>query len=195
MNAPLIVGIGGTPKPGSSTEQALAIALAAAAAKGARVRLFGGQYLSRLPLYLAAGYDGAADEMIADVRAADGLIVASPGYHGGMSGAVKNALDYLEETARDTRPYLDGLPVGLIVTAYGGQATGVTLSAMRAVVHALRGWPTPFGAAINTSTGVLKDGAATDPTVHQQLTLVGEQVLGFARTSAATFSAVAQPAA
>lgn len=178
MSAPLIVGIGGTPKPGSTTERALAMALAAAAGRGAETRLFGGEYIAALPLYLAAGHEGAATDMIDAVRRADGLIVASPGYHGGMSGALKNALDYLEETARDDRAYLDGLPVGLIVTAYGWQATGVTLSAMRAVIHALRGWPTPFGAAINTSDGSFREGDV-DAAVSTQLAMVGEQVADF----------------
>ena len=48
------------------------------------------------------------------------------------------------------RPYLADMPVGLIATAYGWQATGLTIAALRSIVHALRGWPTPFAAAINT---------------------------------------------
>ena len=124
---------------------------APASEAGARVRRFGGDVLVGLPHYLTPGSATSADaaEMIAAIRAADGLILASPGYHGSISGIVKNAIDYLEETARDARPYLDGLPVGLIVTAAGWQATGSTLATMRSIVHALRGWPTPLGAAIN----------------------------------------------
>src|SRR3546814_7467676 len=82
------------------------------------------------------------------VRDASALIIASPGYHGSSSGVVKNALDLLQETARDERPYLADMPVGLITTAHGWQATGSTIAAMRSIVHALRGWPTPFAAAI-----------------------------------------------
>src|SRR3546814_8041656 len=86
--------------------------------------------------------DVCSSDLVAAVRDADGLILASPGYHGSISGLVKNAIDYLEETARDRRVYLHGLPVGLIATAFGWQATGGTLLAMRSIVHALRGWPT-----------------------------------------------------
>ena len=50
MTQPHIVGIGGTPSPGSSTEQALKLALAAAEAEGARVTLFDGSALAKLPL-------------------------------------------------------------------------------------------------------------------------------------------------
>jgi FMN reductase len=114
------------------------------------------------------------------LRRADGLIIASPGYHGSISGLLKNALDLLEETAGDRRVYLSGVPVGLIATAYGWQATGSTIATLRAIVHALRGWPTPLAAAINSQVSRFsEDGACGDPAAVAQLTLVGEQVADF----------------
>ena len=180
MRKPFIVGIGGTPKVQSTTEQALKLALAGAEAAGARTRLFGGANLAALPLYLTEGSAQAGAALIEAVRTADGIILASPGYHGTVSGAVKNAIDYLEETARDARVYLDGLPVGLVVTAFGWQATGGTLATLRAMVHALRGWPTPLGAAINTSAISFTSGVCSDPAATAQLELVGRQVADFA---------------
>jgi FMN reductase len=177
---PLIVGVGGTPKENSTTEQALRVVLDSARRGGAQTRMFGGEYLASLPLYLTANSKSAGRELVDSVREADGVIVASPSYHGSISGALKNALDYLEETARDARVYLDGLPVGLIVTAYGWQATGSTLSTLRSIVHALRGWPTPLGAAINTSGEVFSGGVCTDPKAAAQLDGVGRQVAEFA---------------
>jgi FMN reductase len=182
-SSPRIVGIGGTTKLGSSTEHALTIALAAATAGGAEVQRFDGPFLARLPHYGTDEAQGSAEgrELIAAVRLADGVIIASPGYHGSISGLVKNAIDYLEETARDERVYLDGVPVGLIVTAYGWQATGSTLSTMRSIVHSLRGWPTPLGATVNSSGGIFKEGVCTDAAAAKQLELVGQQVVEFAR--------------
>lgn len=178
---PFIVGIGGTTRPGSSTEQALSLAISAAARSGGRTRMFDGVALARLPHYEAAASTCAyAREFVAAIREADGIIVASPGYHGSISGLVKNALDYIEETAHDERVYLDGIPVGLIVTAYGWQATTSTLATLRAIVHALRGWPTPLGAAINAKGGVFSAGACNDAQVASQLELVARQVLEFA---------------
>jgi FMN reductase len=180
---PFIVGIGGTTNPGSSTERALALALEAARGAGASVRMFDGPGLAALPHYTpgAAAASEVARDLVAAVRAADGLIIASPGYHGSVSGLVKNAIDYFEETAKDARVYLDGLPVGLIVTAYGWQATGSTLGTLRSIVHALRGWPTPLGAAIKAHNGLFADGSCTDPSAVAQLDLVGRQVCEFAR--------------
>ncbi len=177
--APLIVGIGGTTVAGSSTERALKISLKAAEAAGMRTQLFGGEILARLPLYVPGAHDRTQDEhdFVAAMRACSGLIIASPGYHGSVSGVVKNAIDLIEETAKDTRPYLDNLPVGLIATAYGWQATGTTITALRSIVHALRGWPTPYAAAINSlSTKFDAEGGCTDPASAEGLTRVGQQV-------------------
>lgn len=181
MNRCRIVGIGGTPSVTSSTQTALRLALDAAEAEGAETIMFDGAYLAGLPLYLTPGSEACGRELIDAVRNADGVIIASPGYHGSVSGLVKNAIDYLEETAKDERVYLDRIPVGLIVTAYGWQATGSTLATLRSIVHALRGWPTPLGATINTSGGVFKDGACHDAATTAQLGLVGHQVAAFAR--------------
>lgn len=181
--APLVVGIGGTAGGVSSTERALAIALEGARAGGCRTLMFGGAALSALPLYdpFAPSRCGGEQDLLAAVRQASGVIVSSPGYHGSISGVVKNALDLLEDTARDERPYFTDLPVGLIATAYGWQATGSTIAALRSVVHALRGWPTPFAAAVNSQqTKFDAEGGANDEAAVQQLRRVGEQVARFA---------------
>ena len=180
---PLVVGIGGTIGGISSTERALRIALDAAEREGFRTRMFGGADMARLPLYDPRATSRTADEeaFVDAVRQASAVIIASPGYHGSISGVVKNALDLLEETAKDARPYLADMPVGLIATAYGWQATGSTIAALRSIVHALRGWPTPFAAAINTQvTKFDAEGGASDPAVVEQLGLIGRQVARFA---------------
>ena len=177
--APFILGLGGTTNPDSSTEQALAISLAEARAAGAATELFGAERLMALPHYRAdpTGLNRTGEELVELVRRADGVLLSSPGYHGTISGLVKNAVDYIEETAGDARVYLDGIPVGLIVTAHGWQATGSTLAAMRSIVHALRGWPTPLGVGINASGGIFTDGACSDAGVTEQLKLVARQVM------------------
>jgi FMN reductase len=181
---PLIVGIGGTVRDGSSTEKALQIALRAVEAAGGRTRLLGGGFLAGLPIF-NPGPGGATPEQqaLADaVREADGIIVATPGYHGSLSGVMKNALDTLELLRDDARPYFTDRAVGVIVTAEGWQAAGTTLTAVRSIIHALRGWPTPFGAAMAaTSKSFEADGSAKDPKDTWALTTVGEEVLGFAR--------------
>ncbi len=180
---PLILGIGGTLRQGSSSERALQMALLAAEQAGAKVKAFTGVKLD-FPHYDPGNKVAieAASELIALYRECDGVIIASPGYHGSISGMIKNALDYIEELSKDERVYLEGRPVGCIVCAYGWQATGSTLGALRAVVHALRGWPTPLGVTINSSQTSFDDkGECSDSRVTDQLHALAGQVMWLAR--------------
>ena len=107
MFRPYIVGLGGTTREGSSTEKAIS---------------------------LASNYQGQSD--LGGTGQADGIILGTPGYHGGLSGLVKNALDYTEDLRSDKRPYLEDRSVGCVVTAAGEQSAVTTLAALRCVVHA-----------------------------------------------------------
>jgi FMN reductase len=191
-----IVGIGGTTREGSSSEQALRMAVGRLATEpGTSTRVFGGAELAQLPMYGPdAQFRGrVAQELVEHLRAADGVIIASPGYHGSISGLVKNALDYTEDMREDDRPYLADRSVGLIVTAYGWQASVTTLSALRSIVHALRGWVTPFGAAINSQECRFEDGFCTQERVGEQLAMVADDVGRFAGLMAASRPAVLDP--
>ena len=118
---PLILGLGGTIRAGSSTEKALVCALRRAEALGAETRLLGGEFLGGLPIFDPRPGEALSNQQtLADaVRSADGVIVATPGYHGSISGVVKNALDTLELTRDDAKPYFAGRAVGAVVTAEG----------------------------------------------------------------------------
>lgn len=181
--APVIVGIGGSTRAGSSSERLLRTCLGQADRLGARTQAFTGDAL-RLPLYDADSLERTKQtaELVEAIRRADGLLIVSPGYHGGISGLIKNALDYVEDLREDRRPYLDGRAVGCVAAAAGWQATGSTLQALRSVVHALRGWPTPLGVAVNSELPVWgSDGALADPGLIASLDIMTAQVVGFAR--------------
>lgn len=192
-----IVGIGGTTRKNSSTERALHCSLRTVTAQGAEVRAFAGAELAELPLYAPDSPERSctANRLINELREADGVIIASPGYHGSVSGLVKNALDYLEDMRRDDRMYLSGLPVGVIATGAGWQAVGSTLSALRDIVHALRGWVTPLGAGVRTLGEVFDaQGRCLEEQDALQLRLVGEQVVDFARWKQVSPDVPAMPA-
>jgi FMN reductase len=177
-----VLGIGGSLREGSQSERALQIALAAAAETGVRTRLLSGPDLV-LPFYDAGELerDERAKQLVDAVRHADGLIVVSPGYHGALSGLVKNALDYVEDLRDDARPYLDGRAVGLAAVAYGWQAAVTTLEQLRTITHALRGWATPLGGSINSAETKFDDGGgASDEKSVRTLRLIGRQVAEFA---------------
>jgi FMN reductase len=152
-----------------------------AEALGAATTLFAGEMIN-LPMYVPGQQiPGArATAFLAALRAADAIIVASPSYHGGISGLVKNALDYTEEMARDPAPYFEGRAVGCIATGMGAQGPNATLLAIRSVVHALRGWPTPFGIALNTREPLFSDaGVCLNSALTESTRLMAAQLVGF----------------
>jgi len=186
---PFIVGLGGTLRANSSTERALRHCLAAVERQGGRTRLFAAEELD-LPMYAPHELERTprALELVKALRDADAVVVGSPGYHGAVSGLVKNALDYIEDLREDPRVYLDNTPWGCISCAYGWQAAVGTLTQLRSIGHALRAWPTPLGVAINSAdavwapSGELAD-TAQGRAVADQLELLASQLLAFAQTT------------
>jgi len=179
---PFIVGIGGTTRDGSTSEQALVIALKAAQAAGAETEMFAGKDL-QLPMYDPDpnSMTEAAKHLVASLRRADGVIFASPCYHGGVSGLIKNAIDYIEEMRADDRVYLDGRAVGAIGCGYGFQGPGMVLAQLRQMTHALRGWPVPLGVGVNAAVVKFKDGGCSEPAIAKQIEIMAGQVVDFAK--------------
>jgi FMN reductase len=187
MTSIRIVCIGGTTRPGSSSEIALRVAGRRAEALGAQVEFIVGRDLI-LPMYRAQEVDRTPEvtRLVEALRNAHGVFLASPGYHGSVSGMIKNALDYAEDLKDADPPYFEGKAVGCVTCAFGWQATGTTLLAMRQVVNSLRGWSTPEGVGINTVGKVFSPlGACLDADVERRLNNMAEQVVSFARMRAA----------
>lgn len=178
---PHILGLGGASHENSSTERFLRLALDAAEMAGASTSLLGAQAL-QVPMYRhGAAQSRQIAALIEELRNADGYIIASPAYHGTISGLVKNALDYVEETRTDDRPYFSGRAVGCMAVAGGWQAAVTAMSSLRGIVHALRGWPTPLGIAINSSEiSANASGACDSAEVAAQIQIMTNQVVDFA---------------
>ncbi|MBX7433317.1 NAD(P)H-dependent oxidoreductase [Mycobacterium sp. Y57] len=192
IDRPFIVGLGGTLRAGSSTERALRYCLSSVERQGGRTRLFSAEDLD-LPMYAPHELERTprALELVNALRDADAVVVGSPGYHGAVSGLVKNALDYIEDLREDPRVYLDNTPWGCISCAFGWQAAVGTLTQLRGIGHALRAWPTPLGVAINSAdkiwdaSGELAD-TPQAAAAGNQLDLLATQLLAFAGSRKAT---------
>jgi FMN reductase len=179
-SGPLVVAIGGSLRPNSATEQVLQSVLDELGRLGARTRLYSGQSLLLHPYAPGVGSQPHVADLLQSVRDADALVLGSPGYHGGISGLVKNAIDYLEELRDDPAPYLDGKPVGCVATADGWQTAVSVLCSLRQIVHALRGWPTPYGIALNVRPDAMTAvPGVPEPDVTQQVTILAGQILQF----------------
>lgn len=178
-----IVGLGGTFRNGSTTERLTRSVLARCEQLGAETAMFDGQSLARLPLFNPESPERTREQvaLVELARDADAFVIGSPGYHGSYSGLLKNAIDLLEDLRGDRRSYFDGRPVGLIVAAAGWQACGTTLSALRDVVHAMRGWPTPIGLSVNSveQKPFAADGSLADPAIAKCVDALAEQIMAF----------------
>ncbi|HEV7193518.1 MAG TPA: NAD(P)H-dependent oxidoreductase [Jatrophihabitantaceae bacterium] len=185
-----VVGIGGSTNADSVTSVLLRIALGMVAEQGAETASFGADAMMALPMYAPPGEsaDPAPNALVDAVRRADAVIISTPGYHGAMSGLVKNAVDHLEALRDDDRPYLEGRPVGLIVAAGGWQACGTTLVSARSVVHSLRGWPTPLGVTVNSFEQQSGPDGRFDERVRGGLRIMSEQLIAFMSWHGATKS-------
>ncbi|MDQ3574654.1 MAG: NAD(P)H-dependent oxidoreductase [Actinomycetota bacterium] len=182
-----IVGLGGSLRTPSSSLHALEVALEHASRAGASVELLDVRALG-LPLYGSDGDSvppGAARlaELAGD---AHGMIWSTPLYHGTVSAAFKNALDWLQLLAQREPPFLSDKPIGLIATAAGSQPLQA-INTMEFVVRALRGWTVPLVLPIARAHQAFdSDGRPRDPTVADQLSRLAEEVVA----SAERFTAV-----
>ena len=178
---PSIVLLGGSTRPDSTTEKALHHAARIIEELGGRTEVFSGTEID-LPMFAPENPERTpmARRIIKALRACDGIVIASPGYHGAMSGLMKNLLDYVEDLSKDSSPYFHGRAVGLIAAAATPRDLGTVLMSLRSVVHALRGWPTPMGVAINAKVPAFDAEGRCKPELAGQLRLLAEQVMEFA---------------
>ncbi|PSJ73282.1 NADPH-dependent oxidoreductase [Sphingobacteriales bacterium UPWRP_1] len=173
-----IVGIGGSLTENSNSLFALEYALRGAAELGAETTLFDIDKLN-LPMYDTRinHVPPMAQAMCNAVAQAHGLIWCSPLYHGTISGAFKNALDWLELLSNHTPKYLTNKVVGLVSTAGGVQGLQA-INTMEFVVRALRGWTVPVTVAIARAWQIFDEkGNLQDPAIEKQLYLLGKEVV------------------
>ena len=118
-----IVGLGGSLAQISRSRAALRVALAGAADAGARTTLLDLRELD-LPMYDPDEDDrppSSAARLIEACYGADGMLWSSPMYQGTISGAFKNALDWLHPLGARDPSFLHDKVVGLISAAGGTQ--------------------------------------------------------------------------
>ncbi len=137
------VGIGGSLRANSYSQIALNIAATRVEALGAEVEILD---LRQMNLPFCDGgeeYLGYPDvkKLQTAVKAADGLILATPEYHGSVSGVLKNALDLM------SFDQLDGKVAGLI-SVLGGQANSNALNDLRVIMRWVHAWVIPEQIAI-----------------------------------------------
>src|SRR5262245_46260133 len=184
-----VVGLGGSLARASKSRAALQRALEGSAAAGARTRLLD---LRELALSLYDPDDDEPQEAAADLiescYAADGLIWSSPMYQGTISGAFKNALDWLHVLGKRDPPYLHDTVIGLISAAGGTQGLQA-INTMEFATRALRAWAVPYVVPVASAARVFDpSGQVRDKGVEGQLRMLGNEVVRVAERFAADTS-------
>jgi FMN reductase len=173
-----VVGLGGSLARVSRSRAALQVALAGAVEAGAETQLLD---LRELDLPMLNPEDDqpppAAQELIQACYDADGLLWSSPLYQGTISGAFKNALDWLRVLGDREPPFLHDKVVGLISAAGGTQGLQA-INTMEFASRALRAWAVPYVVPVAGAARVFdRDGRIHDQAVELQLRTLGGEVV------------------
>ena len=177
-----IVGLGGSLAQISRSRAALRVALDGAANAGAETELLDLHELE-LPIYNPDDDEPtpAAARLIESCYAADGMLWSSPLYQGTISGAFKNALDWLHVLRGREPPFLHDKVIGLISAAGGTQGLQA-INTMEFAVRALRGWAVPYVVPVAAATRVFDQaGRIHDQAVELHLTTLGGEVVRVAQ--------------
>ncbi|MFC6905470.1 NAD(P)H-dependent oxidoreductase [Halalkalicoccus tibetensis] len=174
MEEPRVVAVAGSLRDGSYTRLALEHALDAAREAGASVELLDLREYD-LPVYDPDAENTAdAEELMREIREADAVLLGTPVYHGTISSALKNALDYCGfDEFEDTT-------TGLLAVA-GGGTFGPTLEHLRASVRAMHGWTLPHQVGIrNASDQFDSEEEFVDPALEKRVRKLGRQAVEYA---------------
>jgi FMN reductase len=182
-----IVGLGGSLAKTSKSRAALEVALSGAAVAGAETTLLDLRELD-LPMYnpeAEAAPPPNAERLLEACYEADGMLWSSPMYQGTISGAFKNALDWLHPLGTRDPPYLHDTVVGLISAAGGTQGLQA-INTMEFSARALRAWAVPYVVPVAAAWRVFdEDGRVIDESIEVQLRTLGQEVVRVAQRFAA----------
>lgn len=176
---PRVVGIGGGLRPSSKTRLVLQGTLRALSAQGAQAELL---ELAETPLPLFSGYryPAADQQRLAAFRrrvaAAELIVLASPEYHGAVSGALKNALDHLPEGS------FRGKLVGLVAVAGGAVSPVATATQLRTISRALGGLVAPCELLVSHSERTVDAEGGLEPSLQGRTAKFVEELLALSST-------------
>tara|TARA_B100001741_G_C16427877_1_gene539459 strand:+ start:257 stop:802 length:546 start_codon:yes stop_codon:yes gene_type:complete len=171
-----VIGLAGEYRATSKSGMLVNLALAMAKEQGADVEFWD---LAERPLPLV-GEEGCwahpnVKAFQSLLEQSDAFFLASPEYHGTMSGVMKNTMDWMYDK------HVGGKVFGLMSTL-GGVTNANTLNHMRISLRWLHGWPVPEQLAIGHVKEAFDDaGELVDDELRQRLSSVVSSVLTAAK--------------
>lgn len=134
-----LVGFAGSLRK-ASFNRSLIAAAAAAMPRGSTLEVLS---IDDFPIYDAdieadSGIPPAVALVKNRIAAADGLVIATPEYNGGIPGIAKNAIDWISRPPEDVKRVLGGKPIALMGATPGGMGTAFSQLAWEHVLRTLR---------------------------------------------------------
>ncbi|AFZ37168.1 NADPH-dependent FMN reductase [Stanieria cyanosphaera PCC 7437] len=172
-----IVGINGSLRDGSYTALALQQAITRVEALGAEVELLD---LRNLNLPFCNGGDDYPDypdviKLRDSVKEADGLILATPEYHGSVSGVIKNALDLM------SFEHLSDKVTG-VISILGGQSNSNALNDLRIIMRWVHAWVIPEQIAVGQAWQAFdREGKLLDEKLSQRFDQFAQSLVDHTR--------------
>jgi len=138
-----VLGVGSSMRKGSYSTETLRIALEKASQNGAETK-FLSLYDNPLPFYhdRSRGNNSNIDLATEMVKGSEAIILATPDYHGSMSGSLKNFLDHFWSD-------FAGKTFGYICSSHEKGLT--VMDHMRTAIRQCYGWSLPYGISINST--------------------------------------------
>ena len=168
-----IVGINGSLRSGSYSAMALEVAISRVQGLGVETEIID---LRKLSLPFCNGGDDYSDypdvaKMQQTVKSAAGLILATPEYHGSVSGVMKNALDLMSFEE------LSGKVAGLI-SVLGGQSNSNALNDLRIILRWVHAWVIPEQIGLGQAWKVFnEEGEILDEKLSQRFDAFAESLV------------------
>src|SRR5918995_7316464 len=167
-----VLGVAGSIRQGSYSTRSLKIALEYAKKQGAEVRLVDLNTVV-LPLYDPSAPASKEVEHTTEAIAwADAFILASPDYHGSISGALKNFLDYFYEE-------FAGKVFGYIVASHEKGLT--VMEQMRTAVRQCYGWSLPYGISVNGPEDFNEVGEVVNSLLDKRLRMLARDLVVYGK--------------
>lgn len=163
-----ILAVSGSMRAGSHGALALGLVLEAAREHGAQTRLLDLREAD-LPMFRPGMRDNVAavSETLEAVQWADAFVLGTPDYHGSMSGAMKNFLDYhWREFAGKLFAYL--------CTSHEKGLTA--MEQMRTAVRQCYGWSLPYGLSFDGGEAFDEKGQLTSESVAARVRMTARDL-------------------
>lgn len=177
-----VLGVAGSMRQGSYSTRTLKMVLEEAKKYGSESHVLELREIG-LPLYDpsgAASYEPSSDKnnnhgnilkrITTAMRWADAFVLASPDYHGSMSGGMKTFLDYFCED-------FAGKTFGYIIASH---EKGLTVAdQMRTAIRQCYGWSMPYNISINGEKDLDSEGNLVNSTLANRIKMLARDLVTY----------------